>query len=314
MPLHHATLRQLRVFEAVARHLSFSRAAEELHLTQPAVSMQVKALEAQAGLALVEQIGRRIYLTAAGRELHSRAQAIARELGAADAALSAMRGLTQGPLTIALVSTAKYVAPPLLRRFLKAHPGVTLRLDVDNREKVITALAANAVDLAIMGRPPQNLETVAEPFAPHPHAIVAAPSHRLARRRRVPLERVARETFIIREPGSGTRGLLERLFAEHGLALQVSMEMASNETIKQAVAAEMGISFLSLHTVGLELATRTLVLLDVAGLPIVRDWYVVHLAQKRLSPVAAALKAYLLAEGTRELATVTAGRPLKRAL
>jgi DNA-binding transcriptional LysR family regulator len=314
MPLHHATLRQLRVFEAVARHLSFSRAAEALHLTQPAVSMQVKALEAQAGLALVEQIGKRIHLTAAGRELQLRAQAIARELGAADAALSAMRGLTRGPLTIALVSTAKYVAPPLLGRFLKAHPGVTLRLDVDNREKVIAALAANAVDLAIMGRPPHNLETAAEPFARHPHAIVAAPGHPLARRRRVPLERVARETFIIREPGSGTRGLLERLFAEHGLALQVSMEMASNETIKQAVAAEMGISFLSLHTVGLELATRTLVLLDVAGLPIVRDWYVVHLAQKRLSPIAAALKAYLLAEGARELATVMARRPVKGAL
>lgn len=314
MPLHHATLRQLRVFEAVARHLSFSRAAEALHLTQPAVSMQVKALEAQAGLALVEQIGKRIHLTAAGRELQLRAQAIARELGAADAALSAMRGLTRGSLTIALVSTAKYVAPPLLGRFLKAHPGVTLRLDVDNRERVIAALAANAVDLAIMGRPPQNLETSAEPFARHPHAIIAAPGHRLAGRRRVPLERLARETFIIREPGSGTRGLLERLFAERGLALQVSMEMASNETIKQAVAAEMGISFLSLHTVGLELATRTLVLLDVAGLPIVRDWYVVHLAQKRLSPVAAALKAYLLAEGARELAAITARRPVKRAL
>ena len=314
MPLHHATLRQLRVFEAVARHLSFSRAAEELHLSQPAVSMQVKSLEAQAGLALVEQIGKRIHLTAAGRELQLRAQAIARELGAADAALSAMRGLTQGPLTIALVSTAKYIAPPLLGRFLKAHPGVTLRLDVDNRERVIAALAANAVDLAIMGRPPQNLATAAEPFARHPHAIVAAPGHPLAGRRRVPLERVAREPFIIREPGSGTRGLLERLFAEHRLALQVHMEMASNETIKQAVAAEMGISFLSLHTVGLELATRTLVVLDVAGLPIVRDWYVVHLAQKRLSPVAAALKAHLLSEGARELAAVTARRRVARAL
>lgn len=314
MPLHHATLRQLRVFEAVARHLSFSRAAEELHLTQPAVSMQVKSLEEQAGLALVEQIGKRIHLTAAGRELQLRAQAIARELGAADATLSAMRGLTQGPLTIALVSTAKYVAPRLLGRFLKAHPGVTLRLDVDNREKVIASLAANAVDLAIMGRPPQSLETAAEPFARHPHAIVAAPAHPLAGRRRIPLDRVAGEPFIIREPGSGTRGLLERLFAERGLALQMSMEMASNETIKQAVAAEMGISFLSLHTVGLELATRTLVVLDVVGLPIVRDWYVVHLAQKRLSPVAAALKAYLLVEGGRELEALDRGRQTKRAL
>ena len=312
MPLHHATLRQLRVFEAVSRHLSFSRAAEELHLTQPAVSMQVKSLEEQAGLPLFEQIGKRIHLTEAGRELHARSQAIARELGAAEESLGAMRGLRQGRLTIALVSTAKYFAPPLLGRFLKAHAGVTLRLDVDNREKVIAALAGNAVDLAIMGRPPQSPATVAEPFARHPHAIVAAPSHPLASRRRIPLERMAQEPFIIREPGSGTRGLLERLFADRGLALQVSMEMASNETIKQAVAAEMGISFLSLHTVALELATAKLAVLDVVGLPIVRDWYAVHLAQKRLSPVAEALKAFLLGEGARDLERQSAPRTSRR--
>jgi DNA-binding transcriptional LysR family regulator len=301
MPMRRATLRQLRVFEAVARHLSFSRAAAELHLTQPAVSMQVKSLEGEAGLPLVEQIGKRIHLTEAGRELYARAHTIARELEAAEEALDAMRGLTHGRLTIGLVSTAKYFAPALLGRFLKAHPGVTVKLGVDNREAMIGLLAGNQVDLAIMGRPPQNVETVAEAFARHPHVVIAPPEHPLAGKRRIPLERLAAETFLIREPGSGTRGLLERLFAEHKLPLTVGMEMASNETIKQAVIAGMGISLLSLHTVGLELATRRLVTLDVVGLPIVRNWYVVHLAKKRLSPVAQALKVFLLAEGAARL-------------
>jgi DNA-binding transcriptional LysR family regulator len=312
MPMRHVTLRQLRVFESVARHLSFSRAADELHLTQPAVSMQVKSLEEQAELPLFEQIGKRIHLTDAGRELYARSHAIARELAAAEESLAAMRGLTRGQLTIALVSTAKYFAPPLLGRFLKAHPGVTLKLDVENREKVIAALAANEVDLAIMGRPPQNLETVAEPFAEHPHVIIAAPTHPLAGKRRIALERVATEPFIIREPGSGTRGLLERLFADRGLTLNVSMEMASNETIKQAVLAEMGLSFLSLHTIGLELETGRLAVLDVVGLPVVRNWHVVHLAQKRLSPVAQALKAFLLSEGASHLGGHGAARASRR--
>jgi len=181
-----------------------------------------------------------------------------------------------------------------------------VKLAVDNREAMIGLLAGNEVDLAVMGRPPQNMATVAEGFAPHPHVIIAPPDHPLAGQRRIPLERLAEETFVIREPGSGTRGLLERLFAEHKLPLKVSMEMASNETIKQAVIAGMGVSLLSLHTVGLELATRRLVILDVAGLPIVRKWHVVHLAQKRLSPVAQALKAYLLVEGGRHLAALEA--------
>jgi DNA-binding transcriptional LysR family regulator len=306
MPMRHATLRQLRVFEAVARHLSFSRAAGELHLTQPAVSMQVKALEQEAGLPLVEQIGKKIHLTEAGRELQARAHAIDRELRAAEEALGALRGLTRGRLTIGLVSTAKYFVPELLGRFLKTHPGVSVRLEVDNREAMIGLLAGNAIDLAIMGRPPQDMETVAEQFAPHPHVIIAPPDHPLAGKRRVPLERLAAEPFVIREPGSGTRGLLERLFTEQRLTLNVAMEMASNETIKQAVIAGMGLSLLSLHTVGLELATGRLVILDVAGLPIVRNWYVVHLARKRLSPLAEALKAFLLAEGGRHLAALEA--------
>ena len=296
MTLKHATLRQLKVFETVARKLSFSRAAGELHLTQPAVSMQVKLLEDQAGLPLFEQIGKRIHLTEAGQEMYRRILAVTDELRAAEEALTSLRGLERGHLHIALVSTATYFAPPLLARFLKTHPGVTAKLSVDNRETVLAQLAANEVDLAITGHPPEHLDTIAEAFAPHPHVIVAHPAHALGGKRGIPLKRVAAETFLMREPGSGTRGLLERLFASHRLPLKASMEMASNEAIKQAVMAQMGISFLSLHTVGLELDTGRLAALDVQGLPIVRHWYVVHLAQKRLSPIALALKEFLRQE------------------
>lgn len=296
MTLRHATLRQLQVFEAVARNLSFSRAAAELHLTQPAVSMQVKLIEDQAGLPLFERIGKKVFLTEAGTELHQHSRVIAQQLRDADEALAARMGLSQGRLAITMVSTAKYFVPPLLARFLKLHPGVTVKLSANNREIVLKQLADNEVDLAIMGRPPQRMQAVAEPFARHPHVVIAAPDHPLAKKRRIPLARLAEETFLIREPGSGTRGLLERLFAEHGLPLNVSMEMASNETIKQAVQAGMGISLLSLHTIELELKTRRLAVLDVQGLPIVRDWHVVHLSAKRLSPVAQAFRTFLLTE------------------
>ena len=296
MTLRHATLRQLQVFESVARQLSFSRAAAELHLTQPAVSMQVKLLEEQAGLPLFERLGKKIFLTEAGTELQEHSRIIAQQLRDADEALAARKGLSQGRLVITMVSTAKYFVPPLLARFLKQHPGVTVKLSANNREVVLKQLAENQVDLAIMGRTPQGMDAVTEPFARHPHVIIAAPDHPLAKKRRIPLARLAEETFLIREPGSGTRGLLERLFAERNLPLNVSMEMASNETIKQAVQAGMGISLLSLHTVGLELKTRNLAVLDAQGLPIVRDWHVVHLAAKRLSPVAQAFKNFLLSD------------------
>jgi len=294
MTFRHATLRQLQVFEAVARNLSFARAARELHLTQPAVSMQVKSLEQQAGLPLFERIGKKIFLTELGTELHRHSRAIDQQLREADEALAARKGLSQGRLVITMVSTAKYFVPPLLARFLKQHTGVTVKLSANNREVVLKQLADNEVDLAIMGRTPQGMDAVAEPFARHPHVVIAAPGHPLAKKRRIPLARLAEETFLIREPGSGTRGLLERLFARHHLPLNVSMEMASNETIKQAVQAGMGISLLSLHTIELELKTRRLAVLDVQGLPIVRDWHVVHLAAKRLSPVAQAFRSFLL--------------------
>ena len=303
MPVRHATVRQLRVFDAVARHLSFSRAAEELHLSQPAVSMQVKALEAQAGLPLLEQVGKKVFLTEAGRVVHARANTVIRELAEADESLAALQGLTEGRLPIAVVSTAKYFAPPLLARFLQAHPAVQLELAIDNREAVIAKLGANEVDLAIMGRPPAELDTASQAFAPHPHVVIAPAGHPLARRRHIRLEDLVKERFVVREPGSGTRTLLEKHFADRGLTVPVAMQMASNETIKQAVIAGLGLSFLSRHTLGLELAAGRLVALDVVGMTLLREWYVVHLAPKRLSPVASACRAFILAEAPRLLAS-----------
>jgi DNA-binding transcriptional LysR family regulator len=297
-----ATLRQLRIFAAVAKHLSFTRAAEALQLTQPAVSMQVKALERLAGLPLLERAGRGVALTDGGQELLRRAQVILRELDAAGEAFAALRGLERGRVSIAVVSTAKYFAPKLVALFSRSRPGVELRIAVHNREVVIEQLVANEVDLAIMGTPPPHLETTAFPFAKHPLVVIGAPDHPLAGGRKVPVKALAGETFLVREQGSGTRAALERFLAEFRVRPASTTEISSNETIKQAVMAGMGIAFISRHAIGLELAARALVTLPVEGLPIVRDWTLVHRTEKRLSPAALAFKRFVLREGRAFLA------------
>jgi DNA-binding transcriptional LysR family regulator len=296
--MKNATLRQLQVFEAVARNLSFARAAEELHLTQPAVSLQIKQLAEHAGLPLFEQMGKKIYMTEAGREMLAYSHAITQRIKEAEEVFAALRGASNGVLNIACVSTAKYFAPQLLSAFRKSHPNANVKLAVNNREMTVRQLLENQTDLVIMGRPPAEVETVAESFARHPLGIIAAPDHPLANKRRIPLKRLANETFIIREKGSGTRAAMEMLFSERDFVYHASLEISSNETIKQAVIAGMGISFLSLHTVGLELSTKRLAALDVAGLPVMRNWYVIHRVQKRLSPLAQEFKAFLLRDGS----------------
>jgi DNA-binding transcriptional LysR family regulator len=295
--LRNVTVRQLQIFSSVARNLSFSRTSEELHLTQPAVSMQIKQLEDSAGLPLFERMGKKLYLTDAGREVQRCAQQVLGALKDAQAGLEAMKGTRGGKITIGVVSTAKYFAPKLLALFAQQHPAVELKLVVNNREAVIALLSENEVDLAVMGTPPRQLDTVAAPFAKHPLVVIAAPGHPLAQRKRIPLSALETETFLVREQGSGTRSAMERFFGERGIKLRVGMEMSSNETIKQAVMAGMGVSFISQHTIGLEVATGQLVILKVEGLPVVRQWYVVHRAEKRLLPAAEAFKAFMLQEG-----------------
>ena len=296
--MRNVTLRQLQIFVAAADSLSFSRASTQLHLSQPAVSMQIRQLEHSAGLPLFERLGKRLHLTHAGEELLGYARQALRALKEADDAFAALKGLRGGLLRIGVVSTAKYFAPKLLAQFARSHPEIELRLAVNNREAVVRQLDLNEIDLAVMGQPPRHLETVAVPFARHPLSIIAAPDHALASRKRIPLRALETETFLVREPGSGTRSAMEHYFQEQGVTVRVGMEMSSNETIKQAVMAGMGIAFISEHTIGLELASSQLCVLKVEGLPVLRRWYVVHLEAKRLSPAAAAFKKFMLEEGS----------------
>ena len=294
--MRHVTRRQLAIFAAVVSEQGFSGAARALHLTQPAVSLQVKALERSCGIALLDRSGRRIRPTEAGREMLRAAGAVERELKAAEDAISALKGLKGGSLTVAVISTAQYFAPRLISAFTHRHADVKLRLDVCNRAAMIRHLEDDDIDIAIMGRPPEEIETRAEPFAPNPHVAVCAPGHRLAARRKVPVRELLEEPFIAREPGSGTRSLTDALFAKHRVPFAPALVMSSNETIKQAVMAGMAVSLLSLHTVGREVATRAIHVLDVEDLPIVRRWYLVHRAEKRLSPAAGAFREFMLRE------------------
>ncbi len=298
-----ATVRQLQILVAVAKHRSLTRAAEELRLTQPAVSMQVKALEGLAGLPLVERVGRHVALTEAGAEMLRYAQAALRSLQDAEDAMAALRGLKGGRVSIAVVSTAKYFAPKLLALFSRQHPEIELKLAVNNRDTVVQMLVDNDVDVALMGMPPHHLETTAFRFAKHPLVIIAAPDHPLASRRRVPVKALEAESFLVREPGSGTRAALERFFTAHRVRPAGTTEISSNETIKQAVMAGMGLAFMSQHAVGLELSAGQIVLLPVEGLPVLRDWNIVHRTEKRLSPAAQAFKQFVLRDGRAFLAS-----------
>ncbi|MHB1233351.1 MAG: LysR family transcriptional regulator [Burkholderiales bacterium] len=292
----HFTFRQLSVFEAVARHLSYSRAAEELHLTQPAVSMQIKQLEENAGTPLFEQLGKKIYLTEAGRELSHYSRVIAQQLAEAESVLGELKGLQRGKLKISVASTANYFVPQLLAIFSQRFPTVTVSLDVTNRQALLAQLVNNEMDMAIMGQPPEGMHLVAESFMENPLVVIAPVNHPLAAAKKIPLARLQSETFLVREQGSGTRVAMERFFSQHGIQFQAGMEMSSNEAIKQAVQAGLGLGILSLHTIELELETKRLKVLDVKGFPIMRHWYVVHRKDKRLSTAAQAFKAFLLTE------------------
>jgi LysR family transcriptional regulator, low CO2-responsive transcriptional regulator len=288
------TLRQFRVFEAVARHLSFSRAAEELHLSQPAVSMQVKGIEVILGLPLTEQLGKKIFLTEAGREVLHASRAITARLDDLQANLAQLQGIDSGRLNLAVTSTVNAVATGILVRFRGRHPGVSIHLGVSNRESVLEQLAANRIDIAIMGQVPEGQELEAIRFMDNPLVAIAPPDHPLAGQASISIKGLAAEPFLVREAGSGTRAAMTRFFAGKGLELQSSMEMSSNEAIKQAVQAGLGLGILSLQTLEMELALQRLAVLNVEGFPIMRHWYVVHRADKRLSPAAQAFKDFVL--------------------
>ena len=292
------TFRQLRVFTEVAELGSMARAAETLHLTPPAVSMQIKEVESQVGLPLFDRHGRTVSLSTAGEYFLVHAKRLLGALKEADDAMARLKRVERGLLTIGMVSTAKYFVPHLLARFHEDHPGIDVRLRVlGNREQLVAQMHTGEVDLTIMGRPPREIATRAEAFAPHPLVFVAPPGHPLLGTPQAPVAALGPYAFIAREHGSGTRAAMENFFAEHRFAPHISMEMSSNETIKQAVIAGLGLSFLSLHTVGLEVKTGLLRVLDIAGAPVMRTWNVVHLGSKVLSPAAEAFRYYVIEQG-----------------
>ena len=290
------TLRQLDTFLEVARQLSVSRAADLLHVTQPAVSMQIRQLEEIVGMPLYEHTGRKIRLTDAGQDFEMYAMGAIAQLRQLDDAMAERRGVKKGRVELAMVSTAKYFIPMLLVRFRKKFPGIEVSLQIHNRENIMQLLMRNEIDLVIMGRAPDTMDCVAAAFATNPLGVICAPDHTLSRRRSAPLSILNDQEFVVRESGSGTRQAMERLFAEHAIKPNIVMEMPSNETIKQAVMAGMGLSFLSLRTIRHELGSGHLVLLDVVGLPMVRHWHITHLAAKRLSPAAAEFKSFMIEE------------------
>lgn len=292
----HITLRQFQVFEAAARLGGYTRAAETLHLSQPAVSMQIRQLEEQVGMPLFDQIGKKIHLTDAGRTLYQHAQNILAQVHEVQLELEEMRGVRRGQLNITIASTANYFAPRLLAAFCQRYPEVKISLDVSNREHILALLNEADKDLALMGRPPEASDLVAHPFMENPLVVIAAPSHPLAGAHGIPLARLAQESFISREAGSGTRMAAQRFFDAAGTRMNITMEMSSNEAIKQAVEAGLGLGVVSLHTLEMELALKRLTVLDVVGFPIMRYWYVVHREGKRFSAVAQAFLDFVMQE------------------
>ena len=297
--MRHATLHQLRIFEAIARRKNFTRAAEELFLTQPTVSAQIKQLTDIVGMPLFEQIGKRISLTAAGEELYKTAHNVFEQLSLFEMTIADMQGFKKGNLRVSTVSTTKYFMPRFLGPFCHSYPGIDVSMQILNREKILERLSENLDDLYVFGQPPENLDVEYHPFLTNPLIVVAPRNHPLAGKKNIPIQRLAEENFIIRESGSGTRMATEKLFEQHGIPIRVRLELGSNEAIKQAIIAGLGIAVLSAHALVLEKLSGEFNILDVKGFPIQRHWYAVYPTGKQLSIVARTFLNYLLDEGER---------------
>ncbi len=293
----HITMRQLQVFESVARHLSFTRAAEELHLTQPAVSMQVKQLESMVDIALFEQLGKKVHLTEAGRTMVMHSCKMMAQLNEIERDINSLRGIDGGQLKICIASTVNYFATRLLSKFCDVYKSVGISLDVINREELIKRLEANQPDLVLMGQPPEELDVVAEAFMENPLIIIANPQHKLCGKKNIPLSAMASEVFVMREPGSGTRTAMKRVFRQYEVEPKFGVQLSSNETVKQSVEAGLGLAVVSAHTVDLELNAGRLVSLDVEHFPIMRKWFVAYRRGKKLSATAQIFLDFVLSEG-----------------
>jgi len=295
--MYHASFRQLQSLVLVARHESVSRAAEALHVTQPAVSLQLRTLEEIAGTALTRKVGRTIQLTAAGEVMAAFSERILRLWEQAGDELAALNGITSGTLRIGAVTTAEHLLPPLLVPFTMERPDVRLKLQVGNRVEIVNMLARQEIDLAIMGTPPREFATNAARFARHPMGFVASPDHPLMRKRKVTLADVVGANLLVRERGSGTRTAVEKLFKAAGHALDFGSEVSSNEAIKRMVSAGLGLGFLSVHACALEFEAGLIRLLPMQGNPVEADWHIMHLAGHPIAKVAATFQDFVIAQG-----------------
>ena len=294
MPKLKPTLRQLRVFESVADELSFTRASKKLHLSQPAVSIQVKQLEEGVGLPLFDHMRKKISLTEAGWIIYRCSQTIRSVLEDAGEQVDELMGIQRGKLEVTVATTASYFASRILARFAREYPQIAVSLDVTNREGLLQQLDTNQCDLVIMGEPPKDMSLESMPIMENPLVIIASPDHPLAGDRKIPVKALGKHGFVFREPGSGTRAAIMRFLEGKGVSVQITMEMTSNEAIKQTVQAGLGLGIVSRHTVELELETGRLVELDVAHFPLSRFWYLVRNKEKQLSPVARRFESYVL--------------------
>lgn len=295
--MKNLTLRQIRIFISAAKHASFSRAAEELHITAPAVSLQIKEMEEDIGVSLFTRENRKVELTSAGEYFLLYARRLSSTLNEANTMMERFRGTQFRHLKIGVVSTAKYFIPHMLLEFKKDFPNLRIKIEVRNRQQLVELLRGSEIDIAIMGLPPKEIDTRVEPFANHPHVFVASPSNPLVGKTNIAPDALIKHEMISREPGSGTRLIMEKFFAEHHIAPIVSMEMSSNETIKQAVMANLGVSFVSLHTVGDEVASGKIAILDIQDTPIIRTWHVVALNKRNASQAAEAFRYFMLEKG-----------------
>ncbi len=301
--IRHVTLRQLQIFETVVRLGGYTRAAQALHLSQPAVSMQIKKLNDSLGHTLLEKRGHQVQPTSVGLEVYIAAQDIIDRMDSLSNAAIELEGEIKGVLRIAVITSAIYFMPHMLGAFIGRHPQVEPQLVVTNRANVLERLKSKQDDLVIMGQVPRQLVVEAEPFIDNELLVVAPPDHSLYKVKNISLQQLSQQRLLLRESGSGTRLAMERLFSEHNITINPYMQLGSSEAIKQAVMAGLGISVLSRHSLRLELAGEHIVVLDVDGFPLIRRWYAVHLKGKSLSLAASTFLDFILNESSEILSS-----------
>ncbi|MGH1486736.1 MAG: LysR substrate-binding domain-containing protein [Cellvibrionaceae bacterium] len=299
--LRNVTLRQLQIFMVAAEYESFARAAETLHLTQPAISMQMKRLAEMIGIELFAKSGRELKLTVAGKALLPYVRQVTQTLREAGEELDAINGLRHGRIKLGMVTTTQYFSPRLTEAFRKSHPEIELDITIANRRNIVKKLENNEIDMAIMGRTPKRLAVDAVEFFDHPYVIVAPPSHSLVGQKNILPEELMEETFLARESGSGTRMILDHFFLNQELNLQ---EFTSNESIKQGVMAGMGLAIISSHTIHLEEKNNLLAVLDVSGMPENRTWFILHIVNKKLSSSAEVFKSFMEKEAPEHMRSI----------